>query len=83
MSLRQRLLKRLEVPHQEEAQADRWNNHDLKPVEAARRTWGARQFVELWILVNMNISGYQTGSSLVASGLSWWQAVICIIFGNM
>ncbi|TFY65219.1 hypothetical protein EVJ58_g2101 [Rhodofomes roseus] len=81
--MRRRLLQKLEVPNQEEAQADRWNNHDLKPVEPARRTWGARQFVELWILVNMNISGYQTGSSLVADGLSWWQAIICIAFGNI
>lgn len=83
MSLRQRVLKRLEVPHQDDVVADRWNNHDLKPVEPARRTWGVRAFIELWILSNMNISGYQTGSSLVASGLTWWQALICIIFGNM
>ncbi|KZT63321.1 putative allantoin permease [Daedalea quercina L-15889] len=83
MSLRHRLLKKLEVPNQEEAQADRWNNHDLKPVEPARRTWGPRAFIELWILVNMNISGYQTGSSLVADGLRWWQAIICIIFGDI
>jgi len=31
----------------------------------------------------MNIAGYQTGSSLVANGLRWWQAIICIIFGNL
>jgi len=83
MSLRRRVLKKLEVPNQEERQADRWHNHDLMPVDPPRRTWGPRQFVELWILVNMNIAGYQTGSSLVANGLRWWQAIICIIFGNL
>ncbi|KAF9807417.1 hypothetical protein IEO21_08224 [Rhodonia placenta] len=83
MGLRHRILKSLEVPHQEGRKADRWHNHDLMPVDFPRRTWGARQFVELWILINMNISGYQTGSSLVASGLKWWQAVICIIVGNI
>lgn len=83
MALRHRILKSLEVPNQEEREADRWHNHDLMPVDPSRRTWGARQFVELWILVNMNIAGYQTGSSLVANGLKWWQAVICIIFGNL
>ncbi|KZT03757.1 NCS1 nucleoside transporter family protein [Laetiporus sulphureus 93-53] len=83
MSIRRRLLKKLEVPNQGERAADRWHNHDLMPVEPARRTWGPRQFIELWILVNMNISGYQTGSSLVADGLKWWQAIICIIFGNL
>ncbi|CCL99590.1 uncharacterized protein FIBRA_01608 [Fibroporia radiculosa] len=83
MTLRQAILKRLEVPNQEERVADRWHNHDLMPVEPARRTWGVRQFIELWILVNMSISGYQTGSSLVANGLLWWQAIICIIFGDL
>ncbi|PCH35340.1 hypothetical protein WOLCODRAFT_145775 [Wolfiporia cocos MD-104 SS10] len=81
--LMRRLLKKLEVPNQDEREADRWHNFDLMPVEPARRTWDARQFVELWILVNMNISGYQTGSSLVSSGLTWWQAVVCIIFGDI
>lgn len=71
------------MPHQEEGQANRWNNYDLKPVDVARRVWGARQFVDLWVLINMNIAGYQMGSSLVADGLNWWQAVICIAFGNM
>jgi len=83
MDLRRRFMKQLEVPNQEQRQADRWHNHDLMPVEPARRTWGARQFIELWILVNSNIAGYQTGSSLVASGLLWWQAVICIFFGSL
>jgi len=29
------------------------------------------------ILVNSNISTYMTGSSLIALGLTWWQAIIC------
>lgn len=38
--------------------------------------------MELWFLVNMNISTYQTGSSMIASGLAWWQALIAILVGN-
>lgn len=32
------------------------------------------------ILVNSNISTYLTGSSLIALGLTWWQAIICLQF---
>ena len=41
------------------------------------------QFFELWFLVNVNISTYQTGASLLAVGLNWWQAIIVIIFGSV
>ncbi|KAK8154028.1 NCS1 nucleoside transporter [Phyllosticta citrichinensis] len=43
---------------------------------------GVFQYVELWFLVNMNISSYQTGSSLLAVGMTWWQAVIVILVGD-
>jgi NCS1 family nucleobase:cation symporter-1 len=35
------------------------------------------------VLVNSNISSYMTGSSLIALGLTWWQAIIAIIVGNI
>lgn len=77
------LLKRLEV-RSEDAQHDTaFSNDDLKPVEPARRTWGPRQYAELWILVNMNIAGYTMGSSLVSDGLTFWQAIIAIIIGKL
>lgn len=41
------------------------------------------QYVELWFLVNMNLSTYQTGSSLLASGMNFWQAIIVILIGNL
>jgi nucleobase:cation symporter-1, NCS1 family len=43
---------------------------------------GPLQFVELWFLINLNISTYQTGSSLIATGLNYWQAIIVILIGN-
>jgi len=39
--------------------------------------------VELWFLVNMNLSSCSTGSSLMANGLTYWQAIIVIIVGNL
>lgn len=43
---------------------------------------GPLQFVELWFLINLNMSTYQTGSSLLASGMTYWQAIIVILIGN-
>lgn len=39
--------------------------------------------VTLGILVNSNISTYMTGSSLIALGLTWWQAIIAIVVGQI
>jgi NCS1 family nucleobase:cation symporter-1 len=35
------------------------------------------------LLLDTNISTYLTGSSLIALGLTWWQALISIIIGNV
>lgn len=35
------------------------------------------------VLISSNISGYMTGSSLIALGLSWWQAIVAIVVGNI
>lgn len=38
---------------------------------------------DLGVLINCNISTYMTGSSLIPLGLSWWQAIIAIVVGNI
>ncbi|PQE11482.1 Allantoin permease protein [Rutstroemia sp. NJR-2017a BBW] len=73
--------KRFEV--QSETEITRWINDDIKPIEAGRRTWGFWTFNNYWILINSNISTYLTGSSLIALGLTWWQAIISIVVGNI
>ncbi|KAK5173556.1 uncharacterized protein LTR77_002237 [Saxophila tyrrhenica] len=73
-------IRKLELS--EEEQGDRWSNEDTLPVPPERQLWGPLQFVELWFLVNMNLSSYSTGSSLMANGLSYWQAIVVIIAGN-
>lgn len=35
------------------------------------------------VLINCNISTCMTGSSLIPLGLSWWQAIIAIVVGNI
>ncbi|KIX01625.1 uncharacterized protein Z518_09351 [Rhinocladiella mackenziei CBS 650.93] len=75
------LFKRLEVPYEGGTIPNRWINNDIKPIEAGRRTWTFWTFHNLWVLTNTNISTYMTGSSLIALGLTWWQAIIAIGVG--
>ncbi|PWY96125.1 allantoin permease [Aspergillus sclerotioniger CBS 115572] len=77
------LLEWLEVPQEGETIADRWINSDIEPIKADRRQWGFWTFNNYWILINSNISTYMTGSSLIALGLSWWQAIVAIVVGNI
>ncbi|KAJ5925302.1 Allantoin permease [Penicillium verhagenii] len=82
MSLRT-FLKRIEINAEGGLVPDRWINNDIKPIEAGRRTWGHWTFHNFWVLVNSNISTYMTGSSLIALGLTWWQAIVAIIVGQL
>ncbi|KAK2858514.1 hypothetical protein FQN49_004657 [Arthroderma sp. PD_2] len=78
-----RILKKLEIKREGGTIPNPWINYDIKPIEAGRRTWSAWTFTTYWILINSNISSYMTGSSLIALGLHWWQAVIAIVIGNL
>ncbi|EFE44577.1 hypothetical protein TRV_00643 [Trichophyton verrucosum HKI 0517] len=78
-----RILKKLEIEHEGGTLPDPWINFDIKPIEARRRTWSAWTFTTYWVLINSNISSYMTGSSLIALGLHWWQAIIAIVIGNL
>ncbi|KAJ5109997.1 Allantoin permease [Penicillium argentinense] len=77
------LLKKLQVEVEGGVVPDRWINNDIKPIEAGRRTWGLWTFHNFWVLINSNISTYMTGSSLIALGLTWWQAIIAIVVGQL
>jgi nucleobase:cation symporter-1, NCS1 family len=56
-------------------------NHDLKPVELARRQWGPWNFVAFWIADSFNINTWMISSSMVVGGLSWWQSWLCVWIG--
>lgn len=56
-------------------------NHDLKPVEPARRQWGPWNFVGFWIADSFNINTWMISSSMVVAGLSWWQSWLCVWIG--
>ncbi|PSN66086.1 hypothetical protein BS50DRAFT_406455 [Corynespora cassiicola Philippines] len=56
-------------------------NHDLKPVEKARREWGAWNFVGFWVADSFNINTWMISSSQIVDGLSWWQSWLCVWLG--
>ncbi|KAF5026732.1 hypothetical protein F66182_1150 [Fusarium sp. NRRL 66182] len=72
------LLKRVELPR-----GSRFINEDVRPVGSERRTWTFLTFHNFWLLINCNIATYLTGSALIPLGLTWWQAIIAIILGNI
>jgi NCS1 family nucleobase:cation symporter-1 len=58
-------------------------NQDLAPVPPARRTWGIYSYASLWVAMSVCIPTYMLASSLIAGGMSWWQAVGTILLGNL
>ncbi|KAK0665682.1 putative uracil permease [Cercophora samala] len=61
--------------------APQLTNHDLKPVEPARRQWGPWNFVGFWIADSFNINTWMISGSMIVGGLSWWQSWICVWLG--
>jgi hypothetical protein len=77
-----RLLRRLEISSRPGAQSTQLVNDDLKPVEPARRTWGAWNFVFFWTADSFNINTWMIASAMITgNGLAWWQAWVCVWIG--
>ncbi|OKL60007.1 hypothetical protein UA08_04892 [Talaromyces atroroseus] len=58
-------------------------NNDIRPLPPSRRSWGRLSYISFWAINQICLSNFQIGSSLVAIGLSVWQAVIAIILGKI
>jgi NCS1 family nucleobase:cation symporter-1 len=58
-------------------------NDDLAPVPQDKRTWGIYNFASLWISMAVCIPTYMLASGLIAGGMSWWQAILTILLGNL
>ncbi|BFZ55289.1 uracil permease [Savitreella phatthalungensis] len=57
------------------------NNHDLKPVEPARRVWGKWNYVAFWLSDSLNLNTLQIVSTSVIAGLTWWEAWLTVWIG--
>jgi len=57
-------------------------NEDLAPVPLARRNWSAYNYAALWVSMAHCIPTYMLASGLMATGMSWGQALLTILLGN-
>ena len=58
-------------------------NPDLAPTRADERTWTRWHLAALWVGMAVCVPTYMMASSLVASGMNWWQAMLAILLGNL
>ncbi|KAL4862426.1 hypothetical protein BDV12DRAFT_190438 [Aspergillus spectabilis] len=54
---------------------------DVTPPE--RRIWGSWTMLGFWFSDALNAQGWQAPAAIIAVGLTWREAIICIIFGNL
>jgi len=57
-------------------------NDDLAPVPIARRTWTTYNYAALWISMAHCIPTYMLSAGLMATGMSWAQALFTVALGN-
>lgn len=57
-------------------------NEDLAPVAVKDRNWSTYNYAALWISMAHCIPTYMLASSLMGSGMNWWQALATILLGN-
>ncbi|EEP81167.1 predicted protein [Uncinocarpus reesii 1704] len=82
MSFR-RVVQSLYVPSSKETSSTVWINDDIRPLPPKRRTWNVYAFLSFWAINQIALSNWQSGSSLVAFGLSVWQTVIAVVVGKL
>jgi len=73
---------RVELIDTRRVQASPLYNDDLAPVPIARRTWSTYNYAALWVSMAHCIPTYMLASGLLASGMSWSQALVTILLGN-
>jgi nucleobase:cation symporter-1, NCS1 family len=73
---------RVELIDPRRVEASPLYNQDLAPVPIARRTWTTYNYAALWVSMAHCIPTYMLASSLMASGMSWSQALFTILLGN-
>lgn len=58
-------------------------NEDLAPVPKERRTWDWINYSTIWMGMVHNIVSYELAASLLALGMSVWQALGAVILSNV
>lgn len=58
-------------------------NPDLAPTPLSRRTWSTYHIAALWIGMSVVITTYTLASGLMQQGMTWAQAMLTILLGNV
>ncbi len=74
---------RVELRSHDEIVGSPLYNHDLAPVRVADRSWNTWDYAALWVSMAHCIPTYMLASSLIAGGMTWWQALVTILLGNL
>ncbi|KAJ7757715.1 permease for cytosine/purines, uracil, thiamine, allantoin-domain-containing protein [Mycena maculata] len=61
----------------------RWSNDDMDPVPIHLRTWTTWNYVAYWVSDTKNPTMWELASSMIATGLSWQQALAAISVGHI
>src|SRR5687767_6079640 len=59
-----------------------WNK-DLAPTAPSQRTWTTYNIAALWIGMSVVITTYTLASGIMQQGMTWWQAMVTILLGNV
>lgn len=76
-------IKHPDSVHYATAKDTQWINEDIIPLPPSRRTWDMWTFISFWAINNLCLSNWQTGSSLIALGLSVWMVMISTIIARV
>jgi len=73
------------LPRQASSFADEgaWTNIDCDVTPLERRTWSAWTMFGYWFSDALNAQSWMAPASIIALGLTWREAVVCIIFGSL
>ncbi|KAK3319511.1 allantoin permease [Cercophora scortea] len=73
------------LPRQSSSFADpgAWTNIDCDVTPVDRRTWTALTMFGYWFSDALNAQSWMAPASIIAIGLTWREAVVCIIFGSL
>lgn len=58
-------------------------NEDLAPIPTNARRWGTWNIAALWIGMSVCIPTYMLASGMIDAGMSWWQAILTVLLGNL
>lgn len=58
-------------------------NQDIAPTELSQRNWTLYNYLSLWIGMAHNIPTYLMAGGFITLGLSWWEAILTVLVGNL